>query len=1010
MEYLPPWLRNLPLPPRPAADDMPDWLRGVTSSASPAPGTSPPAAPVSEPVDNTPDWLRELQSEIGAAPTGVTNLPGRSPRGDVDDAPDWLRDVASVEPVAPARPAPADAPEPEPEPPTTTTTSRIRMPVGATDWLRSIGQEPDPANPKVPRRPMSEMIDAQSGVPDWLRDVNPGDLESEPLPDSAAAAPPAQMAFDPLASNWLTDASDTTNDDRTILADWAGDASAAAETVAATDVPDWLRDVAPASLDSPADQGRPRDSGSIPDWLSGSDRAGSSAPLAGADVPDWLRDVSGADASSDNAGPSWLDGPAATTPAPDVDVPDWLRAPDVAAPSSRGAQGAPPPPADEEAPAWLRDVEAHPVPLPAPAGEAEDVPAWLRDEMGERPAPTPPDEAEDVPAWLRDEMGERPAPAPTGGAEDVPAWLRDEMGERPAPPPTGGAEDVPAWLRDAGERPAPPPTGGAKDVPAWLRDAGERPAPPPLGGAEDMPAWLRDAEAETVSGNMVDATSAASAPAPAPADDVPMWLREASGPPNSGVPTAPPPPQAAPQDLPPWLAAPSAETAASPDLSATGDMSLPSWLRGVADESPPARTPVRSPKPDDMPPQPRRRAPTNEDAEGDDFFKGAELPGWLRPSEAEPPVGSPEGQALGWLTRLGASDDSEGEIVAGAAQPTARSAAPARRLYQRSPEQMNAVALLGQLARSPYPAPIASPVPTPLPRWQRIGLDRVLYALLAIMLLVGILAPQIAAPLQIAAPTAPGAADLAQRLASLGPDDVVMIAYEWDAQRSAELRPLEQAVTSQLIGHKTKLILLSTDIQGTLLSFDLRGPLRAASYNIDPDGKVFGGRDYVLLGYRPGGEMALRLLSQDLRAELGSDFEGRDATQGLLATNLDGQPRVSTISDLSMIIVLADQPQDVQVWMEQVHSAAPEVPVAFLMPQESEPMVQPYLRLPNVYHLAGMQGAMALNALTAETDGAAIAQGTGQQSLSVLTFVVLLIGGGLGLALAHARRSRRGAA
>ncbi|MEI7771679.1 MAG: hypothetical protein WCI67_16935, partial [Chloroflexales bacterium] len=521
-------------------------------------------------------------------------------------------------------------------------------------------------------------------------------------------------------------------------------------------------------------------------------------------------------------------------------------------------------------------------------------------------------------------------------------------------------------------------------------------------GDDDMPAWLRGA----------DDGAAPASPAPAAAasgDDVPTWLREAVGPPDSSGPPAAPA-QAASQDLPPWLAASASDTTTSSGSSAAGDMSLPSWLRGVADEPPPARAAARGPKLDDMPSQARRRASTSEDAEGDDFFKGAELPGWLRPAEAEQPAGSPEGQALDWLTRLGAADDAESEIGAGGAQSALSAASPARRLYQRSPEQIAAVALLGQLVRSPYPTPIAPPAAAPLSRWGRIGLDRVLYALLAVVLLVGLLAPQISAPFQTVAPQAPGVADLEQRLASLGPNDVVLIAYEWDAQRSAELRPLEQVVTSQLIAHKTKLILLSTDLQGTLISFDLRGPLRSAGYNIDPDGKVFGGRDYVLLGYRPGGEMALRLLSQNLRAELRSDFEGRDATQGLLATNMDGSPRVSQIADLSMIIVLADQPQDVQGWMEQVHSAAPAVPITFLMPQESEPMVQPYLRLPNVYHLAGLRGAMALSALTTGADSAAIARGTGQQSLAVLTFVILLIGGGLGMALARARRSRRGAA
>ena len=926
MEHLPPWLRNLPLPPRPASGTTPDWLHDVVPSVSSA-QTTP------EPVDNTPDWLRELQSEIGAAPTGDTSLPGVSPHRDDNDTPDWLRDVDTSEPNATTRPAPfgatnwlhslssssdsTDAPEPEPkpEPPSTTTTSRIRMPVGATDWLRSIGQESDPADPKPPQPSLSEMIDVKSGVPDWLRDVSSAEIES--ISSSAPVAddppPPSQKVFDPLSSNWLTDEPAGTQDDRTVLANWADNASAQAETIAADGVPDWLRDVTPVSFNAPTDQGRLRDPGSVPDWLSGSDSPDSSA--TDSDVPDWLRDVSGGDNSPDNAAPSWLNGPAATSePATDTeDVPDWLRS------AEESSAPAAPAPVEDDVPAWLRDAEEHPAPVPAPV--EDDVPAWLRD-AEERPTPAAP----------------TPASAPV-------------------------EDDIPAWLRDAEERPAP---------------AAPAPAPAP---AAPIPT-----------------------PTPAPAD-VPDWLREAAGPPDNGGSTA-----IAPQDLPPWLSTTSSEPTTTSGSPSAGDMSLPSWLRGVADEPPPARTPAYTSQTEDVTTQPQRRVSAHEDAEGDDFFKGADLPGWLRPPEVEQPTGSPEGQALDWLTRLGAADEGDSEVSMSNAPPLATSATPARRLYQRSPEQMGAVALLGQLVRAPYPAPVIAPAPVPLSRWQQVGLDRVLYILFAIVLVAGMLNPQIIVPLQTATPTAPGVTDLSQRLARLGPDDIVMIAYEWDAQRTAELRPLEQAVTSQVMKNKTKLIVLSTDLQGTLLSFDLRAQLRATGYNIDPDGRVFGGRDYVFLGYRPGGELALRLLAQNLRAELRSDFEGRDATQGLLATNLDGSPRVSQISDLSMIIVLADQPQDAQIWMEQVHSAAPSVPITFLIPRESEPMLQPYLRLPNVYHLAGLQGALALNALTTGADSADIARATGQQSLAVLTFVILLIGGGLGLALAHARKSRRGAA
>jgi hypothetical protein len=393
--------------------------------------------------------------------------------------------------------------------------------------------------------------------------------------------------------------------------------------------------------------------------------------------------------------------------------------------------------------------------------------------------------------------------------------------------------------------------------------------------------------------------------------------------------------------------------------------------------------------------------------EGDSssFLKGAELPSWLRVPEPEIPTESVEGQQLDWLRRLGGpeQEESEADLLAAAAVAAQK---PTRPTFQRSPEQLEAVALLRALTRAPYPEPAPAEVPAPKSGLERIGLDRVLYVILAVALLVGALAPQIAAPLQTTTPAAPGAQELGAALAALGPEDVVLVAYEWGAQRSAELRPLEQAVLSRLAANKTKLILVSTDLQGTLLSFDLRETLRASGYNVEPDGREFGGRDYVLLGYRPGGELALRSLAQDLRGELRSDFTGQDASQSLVANNTDGTPRIAGIQDLALILVLADQPQDVQVWMEQIRPATRDadglVPMAFVLPQEAQPLAQPYLRLDGVYHVAGQQGALAMSG----ADGPTVARATGQLWYSVLVFLILLLLGAIGGAAIRARGAR----
>ncbi|HMQ29260.1 MAG TPA: hypothetical protein PKD53_00970, partial [Chloroflexaceae bacterium] len=471
--------------------------------------------------------------------------------------------------------------------------------------------------------------------------------------------------------------------------------------------------------------------------------------------------------------------------------------------------------------------------------------------------------------------------------------------------------------------------------------------------------------------------------------DVPAWLQEPGEP-------LPPPPAAS--DVPAWLAG-DERLAAEPGPGGAADPGLPSWLRGVEDEPLPTPADTRPPGP---PAPPRRAVPSAEPGESHSFLSGAELPAWLRVPEPERPGDPSEGQALDWLRRLGSPEQEEEQPAAVAVT------APQRPEYRRSAEQLAAVSLLQQIRQAPYPQPAAPAAPAPLMRWQRIGLDRVLYALLAVALVVALLVPTLTAPFQTATPAAPGAAELGALLDGLGPDDVALVAYEWGAQRSGELRPLEAAVTSRLIANRVKLILVSTDLQGTLLSFDLIGPLRAAGYNTE-GGVSFGGRDYVLLGYRPGGELALRGLAQDLRGQLRSDFDGQDATQGLVANNPDGTPRFNTISDLSMIVVMADQPQDVQAWMEQVRPAAREVPMVFLLPQEAQPLAQPFLRLRNVYHAAGQQGALALSAGAPASDPIAVAQAGGQLWFAVAAFLVLLALGAVA-AVAGRRPARGGGA
>ncbi|MFQ3663491.1 MAG: hypothetical protein SNJ69_13990, partial [Chloroflexaceae bacterium] len=551
---------------------------------------------------------------------------------------------------------------------------------------------------------------------------------------------------------------------------------------------------------------------------------------------------------------------------------------------------------------------------------------------------------------------------------ELPTWLRDAAQAEEAPP---AGEELPTWLRDAAQAEEAPPAG--EELPTWLRDAAQAEAPP---AGADVPAWLQEAP---------------EAPQPPAGADVPAWLQEA---PEAQAPQAEAPPVAG--DLPPWLlTAEGAEP--GPVVAGEAEPGLPAWLRGAPAESGP---PPIAPSAESVD---RARRPP-EEGESLGFLRGAELPGWLRVPEPDLPAESAAGHQLDWLRRLSGIEAEESVVEA----PVAAAVARPRPVYHPTAEQLGAMRLLQQLAATPYPTP--APVPAPVERVApRLNLNRILYALLALALLIALLVPQITTPFRPSAPVTGNATALGALLDSLDSDDVVLMAYEWAAQRSGELRPLEEAVTRRLIANRTRLILVSTDLQGTLLSFDVIEPLRAAGYN-NENGVSFGGRDYVLLGYRPGGEMAVRGLARDLRGALTSDFDGQDASQGLVANYPDGTPRISGMEDLALIVVLADQPQDVQVWMEQAHrQVRDQVPIAFLLPQDAQPLAQPYLRLPNVYAIAGQQGALALLASDPTADPASLSRSTGQLTFAVVVFVALLLLGAAANALMRRREAPGGA-
>lgn len=917
--------------------NLPPWLRGQRLPARPESGQLDAGS--SEQVEPAPPWLRDTPAADVDTATGE-NLPSwlRETPAEPDDSeslPDWLRE-------APASAASQSAmPQQERVSETSDTTTDEDGAESIPDWLRGLGNDQDtqPASPASPA----------GGVPDWLLAmVEETPAEAAPVADTPDWLTETPAEITPAATDWLNDEptsvpaastpdwlrDEPTNPPAATTSDWLAhtdDQPIAARADSETgDIASWLQDISTEQVKAAMDEeDEPLNATPFSfDSLDQTTSASLPAPAAPSGPPSWL----GSDNGEDNS--TWFDPPPAATPAPaprdlvDDDAPSWLADSALADTNERApswlANSAPPTEDGDDAPSWLDQTGAN---MPQAAAESTGQAA-----IYEVPS-------EDIPVWLR---GSTEPSIP----ETTPAWLDESANVSPR---FDEAARSPDWL-GAAEPSTTPPVGlpPIDATPDWLREAAIEPLTP---SDESLPTWLRN---DTSTPIQPAATSTASSD-----PDLPPWLRDESG---ARLPTADAPGE---QNLPPWLknsaigAASSEALAAAPELSPEPQPALPldNWFD-----------------------QPSASDTTDhaESVESDnEFLGGADLPAWLRPKEKKIAVGdAAEGRALDWLTRLGSPEEEDVAPIVAAV----RLAPPQR--PARSAEQLRAVALLEQLAARPMAQPVLADVAET--RTRRFGNERVLYLLLLAALLVGIIVPSLVAPLQVP-PIVPGAQTLRDQIGALGESDVVLIGYDWDARRVAELRPLEDAVIGQLIQQKVKLVLMSTDPQGSLLLYDLRDKLRANGY-------AQYGDDYILLGYQPGGELALRAMAQNFGQFLNADFNGTDVSTGGLATGAStgtNQP-LDSLNDFSMIMVLADDQVDVQSWMEQVQRTARDVPFSVLLTAEAAPSAAPYLRQTNVFSLSGTDGALAYQALRG-VDTTTVANSAAQLRLGTIAFVVLLL-------------------
>jgi hypothetical protein len=236
-------------------------------------------------------------------------------------------------------------------------------------------------------------------------------------------------------------------------------------------------------------------------------------------------------------------------------------------------------------------------------------------------------------------------------------------------------------------------------------------------------------------------------------------------------------------------------------------------------------------------------------------------------------------------------------------------------------------------------------------------------------------------------------------IAQLPPDSAVLVAVDYEAGLSGEVKQVALPVVEQMMTQNDYLALLSTSVNGSALGDDLVRSANAevSSYDV--------AQNVVNLGYLPGGTTGLQSFAHDPAETVPNTWQ---MTKAWSDVNLLGEGQ---IDQFAAVVVLTDSPETARAWIEQVQSALNGKPMFMVVSAQAAPLVQPYVASGQVSGMvAGLEDAAVYEQLTQRSGNAMAFLGAYQTGLIVMA-ALILVGGVLQLltSLFKNRKAEKGA-
>lgn len=595
---------------------------------------------------------------------------------------------------------------------------------------------------------------------------------------------------------------------------------------------------------------------------------------------------------------------------PEGEIPSWL-----SGISEENSGNAPAAPKEEGAPDWLKAFAEPEAGSALPPAPSEETPEWLRSFEAETLPPAAQAPLTEKPDWLEAAEEEPGAGEPTTGEEapEPPDWLKafENLTEESALQSEAPAEP-PSWSGAAASE-SQDSGGGLHD---WfsqlpLEEPGEQ-------KAEELP------EGEP-SGLGIETASDVLQIEPQPQDFLPDELLPAAASTVFliGGETVEPPEEAIPfvnQETAEWSPLGSA-TPGGGGEGETGDLTpatLPGWLEAMR----PVEAIVGE------------QAQTIDEEQIEISGPLAGLPGVLPPEDViaqyrKPPV---------YSAKLQATERQRAQ--AGILEELIRTAGKPQVLQKENPEAPRLLVRLG----------------------------------LALILIFAILYPILFGPPTTDTPGLGITAEIlifSNQVEALSPGQTVLLAVDYDAGYSGEMRFAAKGVIQRLIQKRLNLALLSTVPAGPVLAEDL---LQRASSELLAVGALpapLSPERAVNLGYLPGGLSSLQELA--LKPQQAARYAFNSLQEAKPAWEHPALQGIAGLSDFAAVIVLTDSVETGRAWIEQTGVQLGSVPLLLVTSAQAAPMLKPYASSGQVDGmLSGLADGMAYERL-AKTPGNAAA-------------------------------------